>query len=305
MTTAPLLVVLLGPTAVGKTALAIALARRWGCSVISADSRQVYRGLDIGTGKPTLAERLGVPHYFIDTLEPSAPTSAGEFARAVQALLPQLMAERPVQLVAGGTGFYVKALLEGMDDLPEVTPALRAAVASKLAAGGLPALLAELDATDPITAERIDRRNPARVARAVELLRAAGLPPSQLRTGLTRPLPYRTLVVGLHLDRAELHRRIDARVAGMFAAGLVAEVQALLARYGAQAPGLQSIGYTEVMAHLEGRIDLEECIRQVQAHTRQYARRQLTWMRKVPQVRWLDAADPAAAADQVHRWAQS
>lgn len=286
---APLLVVLLGPTAVGKTALAVALAQRWGCSVTSADSRQCYRGMEIGTGKPTAAERAGVAHYGLDTLTPDQPTTAADFAQRVEALLPQLWAQAPVQVVAGGTGFYVRALLEGLDALPEVSPALRAAVAADLAAGGLPRLLAELDAADP--GLRIDRQNPARVSRAVELLRASGgVPVSALRTGRRRALPWRTLVVGLDLERAALHRRIEARVQAMFDAGLVDEVRALVQRYGPQAPGLQSIGYTEVMAHLAGAIDLDECIRQVQAHSRQYARRQLTWMRRVAALHWLDAA---------------
>ncbi len=282
---------LLGPTAVGKTALAVALAERWRCSVISADSRQTYRGLDIGTGKPTPAERRGIAHYGLDELEPDQPTTAADFARRVEALLPQLWGQSPVQVVAGGTGFYVRALLEGLDELPTVSPTLRAAVDADYRAGSLPRLLAELDAADP--GLPLDRQNPARVKRAVELLRASGgVPVSALRTGQRRPLPWRTVVVGLDLDRAALHRRIDTRVQAMFDAGLVAEVRALVQRYGPQAPGLQSIGYTEVIAHLKGAIDRDECIRQVQAHSRQYARRQLTWLRRVPDLRWLDAALP-------------
>ena len=297
--TRPTLVVLLGPTAVGKTALAIRLAQQLFAHVLSADSRQLYRGLSIGTGKPTLAERGGVPHHFIDHLDADQAYHAGAFAEEALALLDGLFAESPIHILAGGTGFYVKALLEGMDDLPEVTPALRAEVQAVFDKNGLAALLDELHAADPATWQRIDRQNPARVKRAVELLRAGDGPVSELRTGAKRSLPFATQVFGLNLDRASLHHRIDARVQGMFAAGLVDEVRGLVARYGEHAPGLQSIGYTEVMAHLRGEINLAECTRQVQAHTRQYARRQLTWMRRVPGLVWLDAADPDQAEREI------
>jgi tRNA dimethylallyltransferase len=294
-----MLVVLLGPTAVGKTALAIRLAQQLSAHVLSADSRQLYLGLDIGTGKPTLAERGGVPHHFIDHLDADQAYHAGAFADEALALLDVLFAESPIHFLAGGTGFYVKALLEGMDDLPEVTPALRAEVQAVFDKNGLAPLLEELHAADPATWQRIDRQNPARVKRAVELLRAGDGPVSELRKGAKRSLPFATQVFGLNLDRATLHHRIDTRVQGMFAAGLVDEVRGLLERYGESAPGLQSIGYTEVMAHLRGEIGLAECTRQVQAHTRQYARRQLTWMRRVPGLVWLDAADPDQAEREI------
>lgn len=294
-----MLVVLLGPTAVGKTALAIRLAQQLSAHVLSADSRQLYCGLDIGTGKPTLAERGGVPHHFIDHLDADQSYHAGAFAEEALALLEALFRRSPIHILAGGTGFYVKALLEGMDDLPEVTQALRAEVQAVFDKNGLAPLLEELHAADHATWQRIDRQNPARVKRAVELLRAGDGPVSTLRTGAKRSLPFATLVFGLDLDRTTLHQRIDARVQGMFAAGLLDEVRGLVARYSEHAPGLQSIGYTEVMAHLRGEINLAECIRQVQAHTRQYARRQLTWMRRVPGLVWLDATDPDQAEREV------
>ena len=282
-----LLITLVGPTAVGKTALALALAKRYGTEIISSDARQLYRGLDIGTAKPTAAERAEVRHHFLDILDPDQPYSAGEFGREAEALLRQLFQQHEVVIVVGGSTLYVQALWFEFDEMPPVDPALREALNAQLEQAGLAPLLEELARVDPATFAQIDRQNPARVLRALELYRSSGTPASELRQGLRpKEVPWQTLKIGLEDERAALYARIDQRVEAMLVQGLEAEVRHLLERYPPEAPGLQSIGYREWLPYFADEIDRAEVCRLIQRNSRRYAKRQLTWYRRFDDLRW-------------------
>ena len=278
-------VLLAGPTAVGKSAIALRLAERIHGEIVSVDSMQVYRGLDVGTAKPSLADRARVPHHLIDVVEPADRFDAAQFAALASAAISQIQSRRQFPILCGGTGLYFKAMFDGLGPAPASDPRLRA----ELAAQPLEILLAELGERDPATYARIDRRNPRRVLRAVEVLRLTGqpiTPPRVLWAKPSRP----PLTAGFCLTRApdELRQRIDRRVEQMFRDGLVAETQDLLARGLAGNPiALQALGYRQVVEHLQGARSLAETIALVQARTRQYAKRQLTWFRRQMDLDWI------------------
>lgn len=274
------LVVVSGPTASGKTRLAIRLARTLGGPVLSADARQVYKGLEIGSCKATAEERAQAPHELLDLVSPDEPYSAADYMRDALALLDKLFAGQKAAVMAGGAGFYVKAVAEGLDDLPPTPPEIRAEVARDLETNGLPSLLAELETGDPATFAKIDRQNPARVCRALETLRASGKPLSHFQKGEPAKRNFRLLSLTLNPPREQLYARINARVHEMLAAGLLDEVRGLLAAgYAPEAPGLRTIGYQEPVAFLNGEISEAEMIAAIQQNTRRYAKRQLTWLR--------------------------
>ena len=270
-----------GPTASGKTARAIALAHALGGEVVSADSRQVYAGLEIGAATPTLEEREGVPHHFLGELPLGTPFSAGAFARAAEARIAEVHARGRVAIVAGGSTLYLAALRDGLADLPAVPTEVRDRLAARLVNEGLPALVADIDRVDPALAARLDRKNPARVLRALEVVEATGTPLSVWQAAPPPPPRFRYAVEYLRPDRPALHARIDRRVAAMFAAGLVDEVRGLLAAgHSAALAPLRTIGYREVIAHLaEGR-SLDETAEAIRQNTRRYARRQTTYFDK-------------------------
>jgi tRNA dimethylallyltransferase len=293
----PRLVVVVGPTAAGKSALAIALARAADGEIVSADSQQVYRGMDVGTAKPTAGERAAVPHHGIDVCEPTDEMTAGRFlALADAAIADAARRGRPV-VVVGGTMLYVRVLLRGLADGPPADPAVRARLEAEAAADGAAALAARLAAIDPAAAAKIERNDVRRLVRALEIHALTGEAPSVAwartawREGPTR---YPARVVGLAPpDREALYRRIDERVVAMMAAGLLDEVAALRAR-GVRPPlrSQQAIGYAELHGHLDGRVELGEAVRLIQRNSRRYARRQLSWYRADRGVSW--AAEPAA-----------
>ena len=292
------LLTLAGPTGVGKTALSLRLAQRYHTEIISADSRQFYRGMDIGTAKPTPAERGAVPHHFIDCLDPDQAYSAGQFEQEAEALMTRLFEQHQVLIVVGGSTLYLQALWEGLDAMPPVPPAVRAGLQAEWQAQGLEPLLAELAQRDPQTYATIDRHNPARILRALELIRVTGQPLAALRP--SRPpkaRPWRTLRIGLTDERPRLYARIDARVEAMIAAGLEAEVTGLLDRYGAEAPGLQSIGYREWIGYFQGDYDRAEVARLIQRNSRRYAKRQLTYYRHQADLTWFQAGEPDAVCE--------
>jgi tRNA dimethylallyltransferase len=286
----PSIVVVVGPTASGKTALAVELAERFGGEVVNADSRQVYRFMDIGTAKPTAAERVRAPHHLIDIRNPDEPFGLADFLDAARQAIGDITSHGRLPIVAGGTGQYVRALLDGWQ-APRVPPdpALRAALTALAEVEGADALHAELSAVDPVAAAGIDPRNVRRVVRALEVVRRSGRPFSeQRRKG--KP-PFRALVLGLALSRETLYARIDRRVDAMFAAGLVEEVQGLLARgYGCALPALNSIGYVEVCGFLAGHLTLSEAVVRTKTGTHRLARTQGAWFRRSdPAIHWLDA----------------
>jgi tRNA dimethylallyltransferase len=286
----PRLVVICGPTAAGKTGVGIAVARALNGEVISADSMQVYRGMDIGTAKPTPAERAAAPHHLIDVADPDEPFDAARFTRLARPLAHELAAAGKVPVVVGGTGLYIKALLGGLFRAPAVDPGLRRQLASEADALGAPALHARLQAVDPETAGRLHPNDRMRILRALEVHAAAGRPLSALqREHRFRDAPFAALKVGLALGRDLLYERIDRRVDAMVAAGLEEEVRGLLARgYGPGLLSMQSIGYSHMAAFIAGALDRPECLRTLKRDTRRFAKRQMTWFRADPEVVWLE-----------------
>ncbi|MBD2769453.1 tRNA (adenosine(37)-N6)-dimethylallyltransferase MiaA [Hymenobacter sp. BT664] len=284
----PVLLTIAGPTAVGKTALCVQLAQHFQTEIVSADSRQFFRELSIGTAKPTPAEMQGVPHHFIDSHSIGEDYSAGRFATDCRAVLTTLFQQYPLVILTGGSGLYVQAVTDGLDELPAVPPEIRARLHAELAAHGLPHLVAELAATDPVAHARIDRQNPQRVVRALEITRATGRPFSSFHTHEPSPPDplFRTVKVALTRERAELYERINQRVEHMLAAGLLEEVRGLLPYRHHHA--LQTVGYQEIFGYLDGAYDWAEAVRLLQRNTRRYAKRQLTWLRRDAAYQWVE-----------------
>ncbi|MCX6905342.1 MAG: tRNA (adenosine(37)-N6)-dimethylallyltransferase MiaA [Verrucomicrobia bacterium] len=287
-------VLLAGPTAVGKSSIALHLAKALGGEIISVDSMQVYRGLDIGTAKPLPEERRRVPHHLIDILELDQSFDAAQFVELAQKAVEDIQARGRLPILCGGTGFYFKALLEGLDPTPPVDPALRAA----LKATPLPDLLRELEQSDPAAFARIARQDLRRVVRALEVIRLTGQPFSAQRAprqGAGRPLDWGSHFFCFSRSSTDLRARIDARVDEMFHRGLVAETERLLARgLEKNETAQQALGYRQVVEHLRGERPLAETIELVKIRTRQFAKRQLTWFRHQAKVQWihLDESDP-------------
>jgi tRNA dimethylallyltransferase len=286
---------IVGPTAAGKTALSLALAERLGAEIISADSAQVYRGMDIGSAKPAVAERARVPHWLIDVREPDEPYSAAEFAADAEAAILDIESRGRWPLVVGGTMLYVRALVHGLSPLPPADPALRAKLAAELAARGVSALHAELAQVDPVAAARIHRNDPQRILRALEVWRLTGTPISALQGAWRAPprRPARLLALSPP-TRTVLHRRIEQRVDRMIEAGLLAEVRLLMARFGPhrELPALRAVGYRQAWRHLLGEYDFATFRAKTIHATRQLAKRQLTWLRGEANVTWFDPDEP-------------
>jgi tRNA dimethylallyltransferase len=291
----PRLVVIVGPTAAGKTGLAIELARRVGAEVVSADSQQVYRGMDIGTGKASAAERAAVPHHLVDVVAPDEEMTAARFAELADRAIAAIAARDRRIVVCGGTGLYVRILLYGLFDAPPADPSLRAELAADADRLGTPALWERLAAVDPAAAARIDRNDRKRLVRALEVFLLTRTPISEHQRRhdfRTLPRRYPALLIGLAPARDELYPRIEARVDQMIAAGLVDEVRALRAAgYLPPLRSQQAIGYAEIHAHLAGATGLSSAIDLIKRNSRRYARRQLTWYRGDSTVEWFE--DPA------------
>jgi tRNA dimethylallyltransferase len=283
----PKVAVLVGPTAVGKTTVALNLAEALGAEIVNADSMQVYRELDIGTAKPTPVERARVRHHLLDVTNPDEHYDAARYAKEAREIIAGLHRRGVPPLVVGGTGLYIKALLAGLFRQDEAVPGVRARLTQELADKGLPALRQRLTSLDPATAQRLAPGDTYRILRALEVVEATGRPISELHAGHNfGDRPYTTLKLGLDLPREELYRRIDARVEVMLAQGWLEEVRRLLKRYPAGIKPLQALGYRHLVAYLEVRLPLPEAIEQTQKETRHYAKRQLTWFRADPEVRW-------------------
>jgi len=298
----PVLICLAGPTASGKSAASLALAERWPIEIIVMDSATIYRGMDIGTAKPTAEERARVPHHLLDIRDPSQAYSAAEFARDAAALARDIRARGRIPLLCGGTMLYYKALREGLNDLPEADPEIRRQLDEEAGARGWPALHAELARVDPATAARLAPNDSQRLQRALEVWRGSGRTLSDWLAEPPRPaLPgWRFETISLEpSDRSVLHARIAQRYRAMIGAGLLDEVRALHARADLH-PGLPSIrcvGYRQLWDHLDGRITLDEAIGQAITATRQLAKRQITWLRSLPQRRSVDCLSDRAAVE--------
>lgn len=282
----------MGPTASGKTSLGVHLAKHFGTEVISADSRQVFTQMDIGTAKPTPEEMDGVPHHLLDCVEPDAPFSAGKYGRAVETLLEELFQKHDVVLMVGGSGFYLQAVWEGFDDIPDIPTEIREQVIQDFETHGLEAITEELLKIDPELHGRIDLHNPRRVMRGVEVFRATGKPLSSLQQQKAEKQPDYTLIkIGLDLDRAALYDRINLRVDLMMEAGLHDEVQRLWNQYGPESVAMTTVGYQEFVPYLKGEYDLDEALRLVKRNSRRYAKRQFSWFRRFPELTWFPHDD--------------
>jgi tRNA dimethylallyltransferase len=287
----PPLLVIAGATATGKTGLAISLARSvrdagTPAEVISADSRQVFRGLDIGTAKVPVVERQGVPHHGLDLVDPDQPFSVADFVRHARGVLADIDARGGLAILAGGTGLYLRAVARGLDTeaLP-FDPAIRTQIEAELLADGLAAAVARLQELAPRLASRIDTANPRRVARALEIAEIRGDAPPPPPLGYAAPVAW----LGLHVDPATHARWIHVRARQQFDAGLIDEAAALRERWDPALPAFSAIGYREAWAVLDGELDREAAIELDARHNQQFARRQATWFRSEPDIEWLDA----------------
>ncbi len=291
-------VLLVGPTAVGKTALSLELAGQMNAEIISADSRLFYRGMDIGTAKPTPAERGGIPHHLIDVTEPDETWSLALFQRQAKAIIADIQARGKLPLVVGGTGQYVRAITEGWQ-VPAQQPdeRMRAALESWADEIGGEGLHQRLALLDPQAAAAIDWRNQRRTVRALEVIFNTGRRFSEQRT--KGSLPYQYKMIGLIRERPELYARVDARIEQMLADGFEAEVRGLLEKgYSPDAPALSAIGYREMIEYVQGQISLEEAVMLIKRRTRQFVRRQANWFKESDaRIRWFDAG--SVKADEI------
>ena len=280
------LIVIEGPTASGKTSLAVALAKTWNTVVLSADSRQFYKELAIGTAKPTAEEMQGIPHYFIDSHPISTPVSAAQYEAEALELIQGKLAHYPKLILVGGSGMFIDALCIGLDPIPtdaDIQTVLRKELKEK----GIEPLLQELSETDPEFYQQVDKQNPMRILRALEVIRLTNIPYSNWRKNKLPKRPFEVIRFVINHPRDILYERINLRVDQMIEAGLIEEVKSV-AQY-RNLTALQTVGYKEVFDYLDGEIILVTCILKIKQHTRNYAKRQLTWFKKHPDTIWLNA----------------
>jgi tRNA dimethylallyltransferase len=319
------LLAIVGPTATGKTEVGILVAETLQGEIVSADSMQVYRGLDIGTAKPTAEQRARVPHHLIDIIEPDEPFSVADYRGRADAALAGIWARGHQPILVGGSGLYVRAVIEEMDFAVPPDRELRRQLAEEARAKGLSALYARLTAADPQAAARLHPHDLKRIIRALEVAASRPLPPSpragrgqgwgspggkrrkggEVPVDRSRRSRYNTIQFGLTAPRDELYRRVEARVEAMLAAGLLEEVRGLVAQgCHEHLVSMKGLGYAQMLPYLRGEIPLEEAVRRLKRDTRRFAKRQLTWFRADPRVRWIDveqAGGPSGAAEVVLR----
>jgi len=300
------LLVLLGPTAVGKTAYSIPIALAHDAEIISGDSMQVYRGMDIGTAKPSPEDRARVPHHLIDIVDPWEPFSVADFQARAREAVERIAVRGRLPMLVGGTGLYIEAFCYDYR-FPETAgpdPALRERLRREAAELGVKALHDRLKRIDPDSAARIHENDVRRIVRALEIFEATGRTMSEWLRGQKRESPYRLCLIGLTMDRAELYRRIGERVDAMVRAGLVDEVRRLLdAGCTPDMTAMQALGYKEIVEYLEGRTSFEEAVETLKRNTRRFAKRQWSWFRHMKDVHWIDVTDPKHFADhldQIH-----
>ncbi len=278
------LIVIVGPTGSGKTDLSIRVAEHYACPIISTDSRQFYRGIPIGTAQPDKEQLERVEHHFIASHELTDEFNCGAYEVAALKRLEELFDKHDTVVAVGGSGLYIKALCEGMDDLPEVEPALRQQLSDRLKSEGLEPLVEQLRELDPTFYEIIDRKNPARVLRALEVCIATGKPYSTLRTGVKHEREFDIIKIGVTMERAVLYERIDRRVDIMVEAGLEQEARAVYPLR--HLNSLQTVGYREMFDYFDGTITRDEAIELIKRNSRRYAKRQLTWFGRDEQIKW-------------------
>jgi tRNA dimethylallyltransferase len=291
------LIVVAGPTAVGKTAAAIELAKHYNTVVVSADSRQFFREMSIGTAKPNAAELAQVKHYFIDSHSINEPFSVGDFEKQGLALLDELFKIHDHVILAGGSGLYIKAICEGFDDLPTADPYIRQKLNQELEEKGIIHLQEKLKAVDPVYYAEVDLSNPQRIIRALEVFESSGKPISFYRQSTVNKRPFNIIKLALNLPREILYKRINDRVNIMMQQGLLAEVTDLMPYRHLNA--LNTVGYSEIFDYFDGKLTLPKAIEMIQQNTRRFAKRQLTWFRKDTSFIWFDAGDPDVIAQMI------
>ena len=291
------LVVVVGPTGSGKSALAVKLATYLNAPIISTDSRQVFRGMPIGTAQPTAEELATAKHYFIADREVEDDFNCGKYEDEALALLDKLFMDNDYVVAVGGSGLYVQALCEGMDDLPDADPALRDSLKQRLESEGLESLVAELRTLDPTYAEEVDVCNPARVMRALEVCLTTGRPYSEQRKGVTAERPFNIIKIGTDMPRDVLYDRINRRVDMMVEEGLEAEARTMYPKRHLNA--LQTVGYRELFEYFDGNYTCEEAVELVKRNSRRYAKRQLTWFRRDENTAWFHPNDLEAILEYI------
>lgn len=283
------LIVLVGPTAVGKTSLAMQLARHLKTEIVSADSRQVYRELEIGTAKPTRLELISVPHHFINVKSIMENYDAGQYGNEALSLIHEKFETYADLILCGGSGLYIKAVLEGFDEMPVIPDGLRAELVKSYEANGLSWIQEKVKELDPGYFAVVDQLNPHRLIRALEINYASGKSVLEWRKKGKRDLPFSVVKIGLSLERGELYKRIDARMDKMVEEGLFEEASQFFNQR--HLPALQTVGYQEIFGFMEGKYSREEALRLLKRNSRNYAKRQLTWFRRDMEITWFEAGD--------------
>ena len=295
----PLLVVILGPTASGKTSLSLSLAQRFDGEIVSCDSVALYKEFDIGTAKPSLEERSQAPHHLIDVVDPTQAVTAGEYARRARAVLAEIRGREKLPIVVGGTGLYLRALLDGLFAGPQRSEELRDRLRHRANAKGSQHLHRILQGLDPAAAARIHANDTPKLVRAIEVCLTAKAPMTELLEQGSAPLTgFRILRVGLNPERQALYQRINHRCEEMFHNGLVEETECLLKKYGNTATPLAALGYKQAVQFLQGELTRAQALEAAQQAHRNYAKRQMTWFRREPDVRWLSGFGSDSAIQQ-------
>ena len=283
------LIVILGPTGVGKTELCLSVAEYFSVPIVNADSRQIFREIPIGTAAPTAEQQARVRHYFVGSHSLTDYYSASMYEQDALGIISEVQAEHGIALMSGGSMMYIDAVCKGIDDIPTVDDVTRETMKQRLAKEGLPALVEELHRLDPEHWEIVDRQNPRRVVHALEICHMTGKTYTSFRTNTVRKRPFNIIKIGVNLPREELYERINQRVLDMVDKGLIDEAKKVYSLRGLNS--LNTVGYKELFAHFDGTIPLEEAIRQIQSHTREYMRKQLTWFKKDPEITWFTPDD--------------
>jgi len=292
------LIVVAGPTAIGKSDLSVSLAKTFDCEIISADSRQFFKEMSIGTAKPTISEMQGVPHHFVDQLSIETPYNVGQFEREVLMTLDGLFKKKSVAIMVGGSGLYINAVLYGMDDLPASAPAVRAHLEAKYKEFGLSWLQEKLQSLDPEYYATAEINNTNRILRAIEVSMVSGIPYSQLRTQKKAQRDFKVIFIALNSDRENLYERINQRVDAMMKKGLLNEVRNLLPHKNNNA--LNTVGYKELFDYFQGNSTIENAVAMIKQNSRRYAKRQLTWFKKNQEAKWFEPEQKNAIVDYIN-----